>query len=348
MNAEHKPAPGGMRVLVTGASGMLGRSVAEALIARGDHVTVLQRRPAGVSGAAEVLGSIEDETAVARAVAGKDAVVHLAAKVTMTGDLADFERINIGGTRSLLRAAQLAGVARFVHMSTPSVAHTGSSIVGEGAGPADPQHTRGPYARTKAAAEIEALGADAPGFAVAAIRPHIVWGPGDTQLVQRVIDRASAGRLPILGSGASLVDTTYVDDAVSATVAALDRAEAPEAHGRAFVVSGGDPRPIAEILAAWCGAAGVQPPSRSLPPALVKAAGSLVEGLWALLPEGATTRLSEDGEPPMTRFLAEQLSTAHWFDIRRTRQALGWEPRVGFAAGVAALARDFRDQAHAR
>lgn len=333
-----------MRLLVTGASGMLGRAVAEALMARGDQVTVLQRRPAGIDGAAEILGSIDDESTVARAVAGQDAVVHLAAKVTMTGDLGDFERINLGGTHFLLRAARQAGVARFVHMSTPSVAHTGSSIVGEGAGPADSLRTSGPYARTKAAAEIEALGADSPGFAVVAIRPHIVWGPGDTQLVQRVVDRASAGRLPILGSGAALVDTTYVDDAVSATVAAVDRADAPGVHGQAFVVSGGDPRPIAEILAAWCAAAGVRPPSRSLPPAFAKAAGSAVEGLWAILPDRATSRLSGDGVPPMTRFLAEQLSTAHWFDIRRTREALDWEPQVGFDVGTAALARAFRGQ----
>lgn len=333
-----------MRVLVTGASGMLGRSVAEALVARGDQVTVLQRRPAGIDRAGEILGSIDDESAVARAVSGQDAVIHLAAKVTMTGDLEEFERVNIHGTRSLLGAARQAGVTRFVHLSTPSVAHTGSSIVGEGAGPADPFGTRGPYARTKAAAEIEALGADSAGFSVVAIRPHIVWGPGDTQLVQRVVDRASAGRLPILGSGAALVDTTYVDDAVSAIVAAVDRAEAPEVHGRAFVVSGGDPRPIADILSAWCEAAGVRSPSRRLPPALAKAAGSAVEGLWTVLPERLTSRLSDDGVPPMTRFLAEQLSTAHWFDIRRTRQALDWEPQIGFEAGTAALARAYRRQ----
>lgn len=331
-----------MRVLVTGASGMLGRAVADALLARGDQVTVLQRRPAGIAGAAEVLGSVDDAVTVERAVPGHDTVIHLAAKVTMTGDLAEFERINLAGTRSLLRAARAAGVTRFVHMSTPSVAHTGSSIAGEGAGPADPWRTRGPYARTKAAAEIDALGADDGRFAVVAIRPHIVWGPGDTQLVQRVVDRARAGRLPLIGSGAALVDTTYVDDAVAATVAAADRADAREVHGRAFVVSGGDPRPIADILTAWCNAAGVRPPSRRVPPALAKAAGSAVEGLWSALPERVTARISDDGVPPMTRFLAEQLSTAHWFDIRRTRDALHWEPRVGFDAGTAALAEAFR------
>ncbi|GAA3510407.1 NAD-dependent epimerase/dehydratase family protein [Georgenia daeguensis] len=321
-----------MRVLVTGASGMLGRGVATALAARGDEVTTFQRRPAAVAGAREVLGSVDDPSAVAAAAAGQDAVVHLAAKVSFAGDLADFERTNVEGTRLLLDAARDAGAGRFVFVSSPSVAHTGTSIVGDGAGPAEPELARGSYARTKAAAELAALAADAPGFAVVAVRPHIVWGPGDTQLVQRVVDRAAAGRLPVLDAGAALIDTTYVDNAVSALVAALDRAE--DAHGEAFVVTNGEPRPVAELIAGMCRAAGVTPPVWSVPGTLARAAGAVVEKVWAVRP-GAD-------EPPMTRFLAEQLSTAHWFDQRRTREALGWRPAVSLDEGFARLAAYYR------
>jgi len=321
-----------VRVLVTGASGMLGRGVATALAARGEDVTTFQRRPAGVRGMREVLGSVDDPEAVATAAADQDAVVHLAAKVSFAGDLADFERVNVHGTRLLLDAARDAGTRRFVFVSSPSVAHTGASIVGEDAATATPEHARGHYARTKAAAELTALAADVPGFAVVAVRPHIVWGPGDTQLVQRVVDRAAAGRLPILDAGAALIDTTYVDNAVGAIVAALDRAEA--AHGEAFVVTNGEPRPVAELIGGMCRAAGVTPPRWSVPGGLARAAGAVVERLWAVRP-GAD-------EPPMTRFLAEQLSTAHWFDLRRTREALQWEPTVGLDEGFARLAAYYR------
>ncbi|MFD1505120.1 NAD-dependent epimerase/dehydratase family protein [Georgenia yuyongxinii] len=317
-----------MRVLVTGASGMLGREVAAALVRRGDEVTTLQRRPSGVPGTRDVRGTVEDPAVVVTATAGQDAVVHLAAKVSFAGAVSEFERTNVGGTRIVLDAARTAGASRFVFVSSPSVAHMGASIVGAGAGPAEPERARGSYARTKAAAELYALAADAPGFAVVGVRPHIVWGPGDTQLVQRVVDRAAAGRLPRVDTGAALIDTTYIDNAVGAIVAALDRAE--RAHGEAFVVTNGEPRPVYELIAAMCRAGGVPPPRWSVPGSLARAAGGLIERVWAVRP-------GED-EPPMTRFLAEQMSTAHWFDLRRTRQVLGWAPTVSLDEGFDRLA----------
>jgi 2-alkyl-3-oxoalkanoate reductase len=315
-----------MRVLVTGASGMLGRSAAERLRDRGDEVTVLQRRPAGIDGAREVLGDVADPTAV-RAAAGKqDAVLHLAAKVDVVGRWADYERANIAGTRQVVAACRDAGVPRLVHVSSPSVAHAGTALTGVGAEPADPHHARGHYARSKAVAEREALDADGTDLSVLAVRPHLVWGPGDTQLVERIVARAAAGRLPLIGSGAALVDTTYVDNAADALVAALDSA----AHGEPLVVSNGEPRPIGEILARLCGAAGVPGPRRHVPFRAAWLAGAAAEGVWAL-----TRRTSV---PPLTRFLAEQLATAHWFDQRRTREVLGWTPRVGLDEGFSRLA----------
>jgi nucleoside-diphosphate-sugar epimerase len=318
-------------VLVTGASGMLGRAVAQHLITDGHDVRCFQRRPSGVPGAQDSLGSIEDPDAVVAAVRGCSAVIHLAAKVSFTGAAAEFDRVNVEGTRRLLDAAQDAGVTDVVQVSSPSVAHDGSSLVGAPAGPADPASARGDYARTKAAAELLALGRSGPGFRVAAIRPHIVWGPGDTQLVERVIDRARRRRLPLLDGGTALIDTTYVDNAASAIAACLRRMDA--AQGQAFVVTNGEPRPIAELLAGICRAGGVSPPAWSVPGALARGAGALIERAW--LAAGRTE------EPPMTRFLAEQLSTAHWFDQRRTHEVLGWEPDVGIDEGFERLARHY-------
>ncbi|MET0191732.1 MAG: NAD(P)-dependent oxidoreductase, partial [Pseudonocardia sediminis] len=146
-----------MKVLVTGASGMLGAAVAGTLAARGDAVTVLQRRPSGTPHA-EVLADIGDADAVAAAVSGHDAVVHLAARVGITGRWPEFERVNVTGTRNVVEACRAAGVPRLVHVSSPSVAHAGSALVGAGAGAADPVRARGHYARSKAAAELVALG----------------------------------------------------------------------------------------------------------------------------------------------------------------------------------------------
>jgi len=179
---------------------MLGRGVALALTARGDGVTVLQRRPANL-GLPEVLTDVADEDAVRAAVAGHDAVVHLAAKVNVVGPEAEYLRVNVRGTRAVVDACLAAGVERLVHVSSPSVAHPGRSLVGRGADPADPTAARGPYARSKALAERVALGADSPELGVVAIRPHLVWGPGDTQLIARVVDRARRGRLPLVGVG---------------------------------------------------------------------------------------------------------------------------------------------------
>jgi len=323
-----------VRVLVTGASGMLGRLTAEALAARGDDVTVLQRRPSGLH-RREVLADVSGASAVVDAARGHDAVVHLAAKVDVTGRWRDYERANVQGTRNVVEACQTVGVRRLVHVSSPSVAHAGSALVGAGAEPADPRRARGHYARSKAMAEQVALAADGGPLAVLAVRPHLVWGPGDTQLIARIVERARAGRLPVVGSGAALVDSTYVCNAVDALVAALDRCES--ARGEAYVVSNGEPRPVGELIGDICRASGVAAPTRHVPFPVAALAGVAVDAVWAA--RLALPGLPPPGNPPLTRFLAEQLATAHWFDQRCTRSALGWTPRVSLAEGLTELGR---------
>ncbi|QEW04953.1 NAD-dependent epimerase/dehydratase family protein [Microbacterium lushaniae] len=317
-----------MIVLVTGASGFLGRAVTTELVAAGHSVRTLQRRPSGVDGATDILGSITTPADIERAIDGVEGVVHLAAKVSLAGARDEFDEVNVAGTRALLDGAEQAGASRFVQVSSPSVAYAGAALAGVGAEPADPLRARGDYARTKAKAELIALGRDSPSMRVVAVRPHLVWGPGDTQLIARIVERARAGRLPLLNGGTALIDTTYIDNAASGIAAALERAE--EAGGRAFVLTNGEPRPVGDLLAGICIAAGVKPPRLSIPAWLGRTAGSVIERAWAIKP-GAD-------EPPMTRFLAEQLSTAHWFDQRDTRRALAWSPAVSIDEGLRRLA----------
>ncbi|MEA2010370.1 MAG: NAD-dependent epimerase/dehydratase family protein, partial [Actinomycetota bacterium] len=259
-----------MKVLVTGSTSLVGSAVVARLSDRGDAVSVLQRRPGGL-GVAEHLGDVVDRAAVDAAMDGVESVVHVAGRASATGEWALFDATNVQGTRNVVDAARVAGVSRFVHVSSPSVAHSGQSLVGASAGPADPDHARGHYARSKALAELIALEANSSDMPIVAVRPHLIWGPGDTQLVGRIVDRAKAGRLAIVGTGAALIDTTYIDNAADALVAALDAA--PDLGGRALVVTNGQPRPVREILNRIVLAAGLEPPRLKVPYRVARTGG---------------------------------------------------------------------------
>lgn len=323
-----------MRVLVTGGSSLIGAGVAAALVDRGDEVVVQQRGRSETLDRLEVrqeLGDIRDLEVVLSAAAGCDAIVHLAAKVGVVGNWEDYRSINVDGTRNVLHAAQRGGVGRVVHVSSPSVAHGGEPIVGGGADEPVLGRRRAWYPESKAMAELEALAVAGDELGVVAIRPHLVWGPGDTQLVGRIVERAGAGRLALVGGGRALVDTTYIDNAVDSLVAALD-AVAPGARcsGRAYVVSNGEPRMIRELVEGICHAAGAPFEPRTVSLRVGRSLGAVVERAWPLL--------RRNDEPPLTQFLAEQLGTAHWFDPRPARDDLGWTPVVSIDEGLARLA----------
>ena len=298
-----------MRVLVTGASSLIGAGVVDRLVERGDQVVALQRRRiADLPDAVEqYLGDIADHAVVSAAAERCDGLIHLAAKVGVVGARADYVSANVDGTRNVLVAAREHGVGRVVHVSSPSVAHDGNPIIGGDADPAVSEHGAAWYPETKAIGERMALAANSTDLAVTVIRPHLVWGPGDTQLVGRIVERAGAGRLALVGGGAALVDTTYIDNATSALVAALD-AVGPNARcaGRVYVVSNGEPRPIRELVEGICTAAGVPFEPRDVPLPIARRVGSVIDRVWP--------RLGRTDEPPLTRFLADQLGTAHWFD----------------------------------
>ena len=324
-----------MRVLVTGATSLIGAGVARRLAERGDSVVCFQRGLsyplAGVDGVEQQLGDVRDADAVLAAASGCDGIVHVAAKVGVVGAWEDYRSINVDGTAAVIAAAARHRVGRVVYVSSPSVAHGGEPIVGGGADEPVFGRRGAWYPESKAMAEILALGAAGDDRGVVAVRPHLVWGPGDTQLVGRIVERARSGRLALVGGGRALVDTTYVDNAVDALVAALD-AVSPGAvcSGRAYVVSNGEPRMIRELVEGICRAAGVEFAPREVSFRVGKAVGSLVERAWPIVRRGE--------EPPLTQFVAEQLGTAHWFDPRPARDELGWTPVVTIDDGLRRLA----------
>ena len=328
-----------MKVLVTGAGSLLMREVAVALAARGDEVVCMQRReayfPTGVRIHQE-LGDITNLGAVSKAMNGCDVVVHGAARVGVLGTWSEFYNTNVVGTQNILSAASTLGVSRIVHVSTPSVAHVGSSLVGAIATPAVTGHKRAFYAESKAMAEVEALNANNNSCAVVAIRPHLVWGPGDTQLVGRIVQRAEANRLAMVGSGDALIDSTYIANAVSALVAAVDALQiGASCAGKAYVIANGEPRTVRELMQKICDAAGVPFQPKKVPLSVALIAGSLVERIWPRIGKG---------EPPLTRFVAEQLGTAHWFDPRPAVHDLKWSPTVTLDEGFLELHQWFLEQ----
>lgn len=322
------------RVLVTGASGVVGGAAVRALRAQGYDVVTLQRSDLPVDltelGVEHVRGDITDPDVANLACAGVSAIVHAAARVEVTGAWSDFERTNVLGTKTMLHAAQHSDVAAFVYVSSPSVAHHGASLVASGADPADPSRARSHYARSKALAEQSVLSADCEDMATVAIRPHLVWGPGDAQLTERIVSRAKAGRLVVIGSGAALIDTTYIENAGSALAAAVSRATHQSVRGRAFVVTNGEPRTVSEMLTRIALAAGAPRPTRHVPYPIARIGGHAMDALWFLS--------GRSGEPPVTAFVAEQLATAHWFDQSQTRAALNWNPEVSLDEGFHRLA----------
>jgi nucleoside-diphosphate-sugar epimerase len=332
-----------MHVLVTGGGGFLGGYIVKALLARGDRVRSFGRGDypqLSAQGVDIVRGDIRDSTALAAACAGVECVFHTAAIAGIGMDRDVYEAVNRTGTELLLANARRCGIARFVYTSSPSVVFAGEDQCGvDEKAPYDfgwMESNRAFYSYTKACAEQAVLAANSETLRTCALRPHLIWGPGDTHLVPRLLTRARTGRLRKVGGGTNLVDITYVENAADAHLQAADAlgTEQPltvssSPVGKAYFISQGEPvncwRWIDEVLAL----AELPPCEKSVSRAGASRAGTAFEFVYR------STRLA--GEPPMSRFLAAQLSTSHWFDIAAARSVLGYQPRVSTDEGMRRL-----------
>lgn len=330
-----------MKALVTGGGGFLGGAIVRLLRKRGDEVRSFARGayPALAEAGVEVQrGDLGDAAAVSRAVEGMDVVFHVAALAGVWGPREEYQRANVLGTEHVLAACCAHAVPRLVYTSTPSVVHGGIDIEGGDESLPYAETFSSHYPRTKAMAERMVLAADGEHLSTVALRPHLVWGPGDNHLVPRIVARGRAGRLRLIGDRPNLIDTVYVDNAADAHLAAADRlAPGAPCAGKAYFVSNGEPLPLAEIINGILAAAGLPPVTKRIPVPLAIALGGLAELVYGAL------RIRN--EPPLTRFLARQLSTAHWFDISAARRDLGYEPRVSIAEGLERLAASFFNEA---
>jgi nucleoside-diphosphate-sugar epimerase len=326
-----------MKALVTGGAGFLGGAIVRRLRARGDAVRHFSRgrhSELDTLGVEPVRGDVADAKAVCEAAAGCEVVFHVAARVGGWGPRAEYHRTNVVGTANVIEACRRVGVGRLVYTSTPSVVHTGSDIEGADERLPYATHFDAPYPETKAEAERLVLAANDATLATVALRPHLVWGPGDRQLIPRLLDRARAGRLWLVGGGETLVDATYIDNAVEAHLLAADRlAPGASCAGLAYFIGQGEPAPARELVNGVLAAAGLPPVSRRMPARVAWLAGALCELAYRLL--------GRKDEPPITRFAATQLATAHWYDLGAARRDLGYVPRVTTAEGLERLRASF-------
>ena len=329
-----------MRILVTGGGGFLGQALCRGLAARGHDVVSFNRgryRALDALGVRQLQGDLADRDAVLAAARGCDAVFHNAAKAGAWGSYDSYHRANVVGTGHVIAACRAHGIRQLVYTSSPSVTHRATHPVAGGTADTVPygEHLKAPYAATKAIAERAVLAANDAHLATIALRPRLIWGPGDQQLLPRLAERARAGRLRLVGDGDNLIDTTYIDNAAQAHFDAFDRlAPAADCAGRAYFISNGEPRAARDIVNALLRAAGAPPVTKTLPFPLAYAVGAACEAAWTLLPLR--------GEPPLTRFLAEQLATTHWYDMGPAMRDFGYVPQVSIDEGLDRLARAFR------
>ena len=322
-----------MHALVTGGGGFLGLYIVEQLRARGDRVRVLSRgRYARLDelGIECVTGDVRDAAAVSRACAGVDAVFHVAAVAGVWGPWEQFHSINTVGTENVINACRAQSVPRLIYTSSPSVIYDGRDHRNANETLPYPSRYLCHYPHSKALAERAVLAANGGALATAALRPHLIWGPRDNHLIPRIIARAKAGKLKRVGTGENLISMSYVENAAHAHLLAADRLSPGSAvAGQAYFINEPEPvnlwRWVNEILSL----AGLSPVTKSISARAAYTAGAALEGIYAAL------RLP--GEPLMTRFVAQQLSGTHCYDISKAARDFGFQAIVPVAEGLRRL-----------
>lgn len=317
--------------VVSGGGGFVGKALALRLRQDGHRVVTLARSDYPELRSAGVEHHQVDLTAPpaswAKLCRGAAGFFHVAAKVDMWGRYEDFFRANVVGTRNVVEVCRLEGIKRLVYTSSPSVVADGTDLSGVDESYPYPQHHEAFYPATKALAEREVL-ALTDVWAVA-LRPHLIWGPGDTNLLPTIIERARAGRLVQIGDGSNRVDITYIDDCVAAHLCAMAALESnPAARGRAFFISQGEPVQLWTWVNEVLRANGLPPITRRISRRFATFIATVAEAIARLDPRGR--------EPLLSRFLVSEMATSHYFDLTAARTLLGYHPRFTVAQGMAA------------
>lgn len=328
-----------MRALVTGGGGFLGGCLTRTLLDRGYDVTVFGRGDypkLAALGARSARGDVRDLAAISEVIRDHEVVFHVAAKTGIWGPRREFWSVNVDGTRNVVDGCRRAGVAKLVYTSTPSVVFGRNELCGVDESQPYPKAHLCEYAASKAEAERVVLAANHGDLATVALRPHLIWGPGDPHLIPRIIERARAGRLVQVGDGKNQVDITFVDNAVEAQIRAAEALHPNAAcAGRPYFIGNEEPVRLWDWIQDLLARLGISPIRRRLSLRAAYRMGVLMEAVYRVWP----TR----SEPPMTRFVALQLGTSHYFSHAAARRDLGYEPGVKISDGTDRLVAWIRE-----
>ncbi len=315
-------------ILVTGGGGFLGKAIVRQLLEKGHQVASFSRGTypeLDALGVNQFSGDITNAGAVKDAVRGRDAVFHVAAKPGVWGAFKDYFQPNVIGTRYVISACRSCRVPMLVYTSSPSVVFDGGDMHGVDESVPYPAHYHAPYPQTKAMAEQAVMAAADGELKTVVLRPHLIWGPGDNHLVPRIIARANSLRQ--VGEGKNRVDTIYIDNAARAHVLAMQALEKnPSVSGKVYFISDDDPISLWKMINRILDAGGKPPLTRSISTRTAYCIGALLE--WAY----RTFKIS--GEPRMTRFVARELATSHWFNISAAKRDLGYSAEISIDEGM--------------
>jgi len=344
MNHKNTPTckPATLNVLVTGGGGFLGKAIVRKLIERGDRVSSFSRGnydDLSRLGVKQIQGDLGDKRAVSAACQGMDMVFHVAAKAGVWGPFQAFYQANVKGTQNVIAACQEHAVPYLVHTSSPSVIYDGrGSMEGVNESAPYPSTFQTAYQQTKAQAEQMVVAASTEQLKTIILRPHLIWGPGDNHLAPGILARA--GKILMVGNGQNKVDTIYIDNAVDAHLQAGDALQAnPELSGRIYFISQGEPVRVWDMVNHILKAGNKPLVTRSISQRTAFLMGAILESIHKIF------RLKS--EPRMTRFLAHELSNAHWFDISAAKKDWGFNPKVTTEEGLEKLKKWLEENQYA-
>ncbi len=326
-----------MKALVTGGGGFLGLYIVEQLRAAGHDVRVLSRGQYPALAALNVETQqvdIRDAAKVDVACRGIEAVFHVAAVPGVWGSWQTYHAINTIGTLNVISACQRNGVQRLIYTSSPSVVFDGADHINANESLSYPTRWMSHYPHSKALAEQAVLTANQPdGLRTVALRPHLIWGPRDNHLIPRLIQKSRSGRLRRVGNGENVVSISYVENAAAAHVQVEESLRnLVNAAGNAYFINEPDAVNLWDWINLVLERAGLPAVTRSISATAAGRIGSVLETAWKVL------RLK--GEPPMTRFVAAQLSGSHSYSIESARRDFGYMPLVTVEEGLRRMQPD--------
>jgi nucleoside-diphosphate-sugar epimerase len=321
-----------MNILVTGGGGFIGGALIRSLNKRDYHVRNFSRKKYDFLeelGVEQITGDLRNMYEIDHATKNIDIVFHVAAKVGLWGKYEDFYEVNVRGTKQLIESCRKNGVKHLVFTSSASVVFAGKSIINGDESLPYPNKPESYYAGTKAIAEQLVLKANDKDLKTMALRPHIVWGPGDTHIIPGILERVNKRKIFQLGRDVYLTDTTYIDNYTHAQVQAMEALMTGKAEGQAYFISNGEPVRIWQFINSILEIYGYAPLNKKVPVYLAKFAGFMTENFYKIfLPSK---------EPTLTLFAIKELCSSHFFKLDKAKNELDYKPPVTTSQGLEIL-----------